>query len=90
MKHFARRGAALVVVLWVVGILAMLVGSFTFDAHIESRIISHYRKRMKADSTWLPLPATIRMQPPLFGNVLAVSQAPFSIPTPSTACTVAP
>ena len=44
-----RRGAALIVVLWVVGLLAMLVGSLAFDAHIEARVISYLRKRTKAD-----------------------------------------
>lgn len=35
--------------LWVVGILSMLVTAFAFDAQIESRITSSYRKRIKAD-----------------------------------------
>jgi general secretion pathway protein K len=44
----ARGGSALIVVLWTVGLLSMLVASFAFDAHIESRITSYYRKRTKA------------------------------------------
>lgn len=44
-----RGGSALIVSLWVVGLLSMLVVSFAFDAHLESRITSYYRKRAKAD-----------------------------------------
>ena len=43
-----QGGSALIVVLWTVGLLSMLVSSFAFDAHIESRITSYYRKRTKA------------------------------------------
>jgi len=45
----SSSGSALIVVLWVVGILSILVGSFAFDAHIEARITSYYRKRTKAE-----------------------------------------
>lgn len=41
-------GSALIVVLWVVGILAVLTWSFAFDAHIESRITIFYKNRIKA------------------------------------------
>lgn len=44
-----RRGSALIVVLWVVGLLSMLVASFAFDAHLEARVTSYYRKRAKAE-----------------------------------------
>lgn len=44
------RGSALIIVLWVIGIMSILVSSFAFDAHIETRIISYYRKRAKAES----------------------------------------
>ena len=44
-----RDASALIIVLWVVGLLSMLIGSFAFDAHVESRITSYYRKRTKAD-----------------------------------------
>ena len=37
------------VVLWVIGMLAMLISTMAFDAHVESKITSYYRKRMKAD-----------------------------------------
>lgn len=55
LRHNARRGtgardaSALIVVLWVIGLLSILMGSFAFDAHVEARIISYYRKRTKAD-----------------------------------------
>ena len=42
------RGSALIVVLWVIGLLSMLVTSFAFDAHLEAKITSYYRKRTKA------------------------------------------
>jgi general secretion pathway protein K len=44
----AGAGSGLIVVLWVVGLLSLLVGSFAFDAHIEARITSYYRKRTRA------------------------------------------
>jgi len=44
-----RQGSALILVLWVLGLLSMLVASFAFDAHIESRLTSFYRDRTKAD-----------------------------------------
>ncbi len=44
-----RSGSALIVVLWVIGLLAILMASFAFDAHVEARIISYYRKRTKAE-----------------------------------------
>lgn len=44
-----RGGSALIMVLWVIGLLAMLVASFAFDARIEARLTSYYRNRTKAD-----------------------------------------
>lgn len=49
IKQQKRDGSALIVVLWVVGLLSMLIGSFAFDAHVESRITSYYKKRTKAE-----------------------------------------
>lgn len=43
------QASALIVVLWVIGLLSLLVCSFTFDAHVESKITSYYRKRTKAE-----------------------------------------
>ncbi len=48
-KSDARcSGSALVIVLWVIGALSMFIGSMAFEAHIEARITSYYRKRHKA------------------------------------------
>lgn len=44
-----RRGSALIVVLWVIALLAVLISGFAFDMHIESRIVSHLRKKVKAE-----------------------------------------
>jgi len=44
-----RGGSALIVVLWVIGLLGMLVASFAFEARIEARLTSYYRNRTKAD-----------------------------------------
>lgn len=43
------RGSALIVVLWVVGLLAMFVAAFAFDMHIEARVTSAWRKKLKAE-----------------------------------------
>jgi general secretion pathway protein K len=45
----SNGGSALIVVLWVTGLLAMLVASFAFEARIEARLTSYYRNRTKAD-----------------------------------------
>ncbi len=47
--HEARGGSALIVVLWVIGLLSMFVVAFAFDMHIESRIASTWRKKVKAE-----------------------------------------
>jgi general secretion pathway protein K len=44
-----QGGSALIVVLWVIGLLGMLVASFAFEARIEARITSYNRNRTKAD-----------------------------------------
>lgn len=44
----ARSGSALIVVIWVVALLSMMIVSMAFDAHIEARMTSYYRKRGKA------------------------------------------
>ncbi len=44
----ARSGSALIVVLWVLGLLSMFVIAFAFDMHIEARITSTWRKQLKA------------------------------------------
>lgn len=45
----AKRGAALIVVMWVLMIVAMIVSSFAFEMNLEARMISAQRKRFKAD-----------------------------------------
>lgn len=45
----ARGGSALIVVLWVILLMSVMIGSLAFDAHIEARITSYYRRRTKAD-----------------------------------------
>ena len=42
-------GSVLIIVLWVVGLLSMFVMAFSFDMHIEARIVSTWRKKIKAD-----------------------------------------
>jgi general secretion pathway protein K len=43
-----RSGSALIIVLWVTGLLAMLVASLAFEAHLEARITNYYRNRTLA------------------------------------------
>lgn len=43
-------GSALVVVLWVIGLLSVIVTSFAFDAHLEIRIAGFARRRRQAES----------------------------------------
>ena len=45
----SRRGSALIIVLWTIGLLSMLVVSFAFDAHLEGKAASSARKRRKAE-----------------------------------------
>jgi very-short-patch-repair endonuclease len=45
----SRTGAALVVVMWVLVIVAMIVSTFAFEMQLEARLISAQRKRFKAD-----------------------------------------
>lgn len=43
-------GSSLIVVIWVIGILSVMIGSFAFEAHLEARITSYIRKRGKAEA----------------------------------------
>lgn len=43
-----REASALIIVLWVIALLSVLIGGFAFDMHLESRIISYQRKKLKA------------------------------------------
>jgi hypothetical protein len=44
-----NKGSALIIVLWVVALSSVLIGGFAFDMHIESRIVSFLRKKLKAE-----------------------------------------
>lgn len=43
-----RNGSALIIVLWVVALLSVLIGGFAYDMHLESRVVSYQRKKLKA------------------------------------------
>ena len=45
----AKRGAALIVVMWVLIIVSLIVSTFAFEMQLEARLISAQRKRFKAD-----------------------------------------
>ena len=45
-----KDGVALLLVLWIIGLLGIIVVSFAWDAHLEGRIASFARKRAKADA----------------------------------------
>lgn len=47
-NRVGKRGSALILVLWIIGLLSMMIASIAFDAHVEARITSYYRKRNKA------------------------------------------
>ena len=47
-KTGRRKGAVLIVVLWVLMILGLLVSAMAFEMHIEANITSYYRKRFKS------------------------------------------
>jgi general secretion pathway protein K len=54
-------GSALIVAIWVISLLAILIGSFAFEAHMEARITSYYRKRAKAEGLARSGPEIVRM-----------------------------
>ncbi len=47
--HSKKRGAALIVVMWVLLIVSLIVSTFAFEMQLEARLISAQRKRFKAD-----------------------------------------
>ena len=49
-RRQGANGSALIVVLWTVGLLSLVIASFAFDAHVEARITSFYRKRGRAET----------------------------------------
>ncbi len=44
-----RKGSALVIVLWVIALLSVLIGGFAFDMHVEAKLVSFLRKKLKAE-----------------------------------------
>jgi len=44
-----KQGAALMVALWVLVILSLIVGSFAFEVNLEGMIVSHKRKKFRAE-----------------------------------------
>lgn len=54
MKHSnsklkKKRGAALLVSLWVLIVLSLIVGSFAFEMQLEARLVSYKRKKFHAE-----------------------------------------
>jgi len=45
----ARRGIAIILVLWVVLVLSLLISGFAFTMHVETQVASFARKQMKAE-----------------------------------------
>jgi general secretion pathway protein K len=45
----SKEGAALLVALWVLIILSLIVGSFAFEIQLEALLVSHQRKKFKAE-----------------------------------------
>jgi len=48
-RRSGKNGSVLIVVLWVIGLLSIFVMAFAFDMHIETRIVSTWRKMLKAE-----------------------------------------
>jgi len=44
-----KEGAALLVALWVLIILSLIVGSFAFEIQLEAMLVSHKRKKFRAE-----------------------------------------
>ena len=44
-----KEGAALLVALWVLIILSLIVGSFAFEIQLEAMLVSHQRKKFRAE-----------------------------------------
>ncbi|MDH3981364.1 MAG: type II secretion system protein GspK [Kiritimatiellaceae bacterium] len=44
-----KEGAALMVALWTLVILSLIVGSFAFEVNLEGMLVSHKRKRFRAE-----------------------------------------
>jgi len=44
-----RSGSALILVLWVIALLSVIISGFAFDMHVESRIVSYLRRKLKVE-----------------------------------------
>jgi len=44
-----QQGSGLIVVIWVIGLLSVLVVSFAFETHLETKVLSLIRKRHQAE-----------------------------------------
>jgi len=49
-KNQSKEGAALLVALWVLVILSLIVGSFAFEIQLEALLVSHERKKFRAET----------------------------------------
>ena len=49
-RNRAKRGAALLLVLWIIGLLGIITVSFAWDAFLEGKVASFERKRSRAES----------------------------------------
>ena len=47
-KEDGRRGAVLIVALWVVIVLSLMVATLAYEMHVEAKVTTYYRSRMKA------------------------------------------
>ena len=50
MSVAAKKGSALIIALWSIIMLTMLVSSLAFNMHLEAKLTSYHRKRLKARS----------------------------------------
>jgi len=48
LKTPRKAGSALIAALWVVLLVSLLIASVAFDMHVETDVLSYYRKRVKA------------------------------------------
>ena len=45
-----RRGSGLVIAIWVIGMMSLMVLSFAFEAHLETKVLSVSRKQPQAEA----------------------------------------
>ena len=45
----ALHGSALIVAIWILGLLSILISSFAFDMRLEAHLTTYYRNRLKAE-----------------------------------------